>query len=67
MGVGTGAIAIDEGEFGSGDLFNFTNVPLSELYIEKPASGRPRSGWRKQKVAVGKIEMIWPVFNYLTS
>lgn len=60
MGVGTGAIAIDEGEFGSGDTFNFTNVPLSELYIEKPASGRPRSGWRKQKVAVGKIEMIWP-------
>jgi len=60
MGIGTGAIIIDEGEFNSGDTFNFTNVPLSELYPEKPAQGRIRSAWRKHKVIVSKIEQIWP-------
>lgn len=60
MGIGTGAIIIDEGEFNSGDTFNFTNVPLSELYPEKPAQGRIRSAWRKHKVIVSKITQIWP-------
>lgn len=60
MGVGTGAIIIDEGAFNSGDLFKFTNVPLAELYPEKPADGRIRSAWRKQKIAVGKITQVWP-------
>jgi len=60
MGVGTGAIVIDEGEFNSGDVFRFSNVPLAELYVEKPAMGRIRSGWRKHKMAVGKIEQVWP-------
>jgi hypothetical protein len=43
MGIGTGGIIIDEGEFNSGELFIFTNVPLAELYPEKPAQGRIRS------------------------
>jgi hypothetical protein len=59
LGIGTGAIIIDEGEFNSGDLFRFTNVPLSELYPEKPAFGRIRSGWRKQRVEVGQISQMW--------
>jgi hypothetical protein len=60
MGIGTGAIIIDEGEFNSGDTFRFTNVPLAELYPEKPAAGRIRSAWRQHKMPVNKIKMVWP-------
>lgn len=60
MGVGTGAIIIDQGRFNSGDTFVFSNVPLPELYPEKPAMGRIRSAWRKQKMEIGKIKVVWP-------
>jgi hypothetical protein len=60
LSVGTGGIMIDEGEFNTGDTFRFANVPLSECYPEKPAAGRIRSGWRKHKIQIGKIEQLWP-------
>lgn len=60
LGIGTGAIIIDQGEFNSGEFYKFTGVPLAELYPEKPVSGRIRSAWRKQKIAVGKIKYVWP-------
>lgn len=60
LSVGTGAIIMDEGEFNSGETFRFTNVPLSECYPEKPAAGRIRSAWRKHKLALGKVEFMWP-------
>jgi hypothetical protein len=59
LGVGTGGIIIDQGEFNSGEVFKFTNVPLAELYPEKPGSGRIRSAWRKHKVQAGKIKQVW--------
>ena len=63
MGVGTGAIIIDEGEFNSGDMFRFTNVPLAELYVEKPMLGRIRSGWRKHNMQVAAVKATWPDAN----
>lgn len=63
MGVGTGAIIIDEGEFNSGDIFRFTNVPLAELYVEKPMLGRIRSGWRKHNMQVSAVQATWPTAN----
>ena len=60
LGIGTGAIIIDENPDLIGDAFKFTSVPMSELYPEKPAEGRIRSVWRKQKLQVGAIEQIWP-------
>jgi hypothetical protein len=63
LGIGTGAIIIDEGEFNSGDKFTFTNVPLAELFPEKPVAGRIRSAWRKHKVQVTAIDQLWPGAN----
>lgn len=60
LAVGTGGIIIDEGEFNDKDIFRFTNVPLAELYPEKPAAGRIRSAWRKHKIPVGQVEQVWP-------
>lgn len=59
-GIGTGAVEIEEGDFAAQEEFRFVNVPLSECYPEKPASGRIKSSWRKQEVEAGKIKQIWP-------
>ena len=55
LSIGTGAILIEEAEFGSSSAFKFTNVPLAELKLEP--SGNP---WREQKVAAAKIPQTWP-------
>lgn len=58
MGVGTGALSIESGDFGSGEVFKFSNVPLAELFIEK--AGPEGVLWRKQELEVERIKQIWP-------
>lgn len=56
LGIGTGAIQIEEGEFNSDEeVLKFKNVPLSELYIENRTAV-----WRKQEVEARDILVAWP-------
>lgn len=60
LGIGTGAILVEENEFDESSAFKFTNIPLAELYIEKPARGAIKNVWRKQKVEARNIPITWP-------
>jgi hypothetical protein len=60
LGIGTGAIMVEEGEFTDSDVLRFTNVPLSELYPETPVRGIIESSWRQQKIEAGQIKRLWP-------
>ncbi len=60
LGIGTGCILVEENDFDESSALKFTNIPLAELYIEKPARGAIKSPWRKQKVEVGNIQKTWP-------
>jgi len=60
LGIGTGAIMVEEGEFKNGETFTFSNIPLSELYPENPSQGKIKTVWRKQKIAAGAIKEQWP-------
>jgi len=60
LGIGTGCILIEENDFDESSALKFTNIPLSELYIEKPARGAIKNVWRKQKVEAGNIKTTWP-------
>lgn len=60
LGIGTGAIIVEEEEFGKSSRLKFTSVPLSEVYPEKPPGGGAiESGWRKQKIAPHHIQRVW--------
>lgn len=60
LSIGTGCILVEENDFDETSAFKFTDVPLAELYIEKPARGAVKSSWRKQKVESGNVEATWP-------
>jgi len=60
LGIGTGAIQIEEGEFNKEEVFKFNNVPLAELYPEMPPGGPIESVWRKQKVEARHLLRVWP-------
>lgn len=60
LGIGTGAILVEEGKFGSNQTLKFTNVPLAELYPEMPPGGPVESVWRKQSVLPRNIPLTWP-------
>lgn len=60
LGVGTGAILVEENEFTESSALSFTNIPLAELYVEKPARGAVKNAGRKQKVEAGNIQVTWP-------
>lgn len=60
LGIGTGCIMVEENEFNENSAVIFTNIPLAELHIEKPARGAVKNVWRKQKVEAGSIETTWP-------
>ncbi|GAG96563.1 unnamed protein product, partial [marine sediment metagenome] len=62
LGVGTGAIMVDEGVFGKEEVFKFSNVPLAELYIEDI-----KTVWRDQEICVSKIPENWPEADLPTS
>jgi len=61
LGIGTGAIAIEEGDFAKGEAIKFSNIPLAELYPEKPPRGSIESVWRKQQVKPAHIQRLWPL------
>lgn len=56
LGIGTGAIMIEEGSFEDDETFKFSNVPLAELYPERDL----KTVWRQQKVEARLIKQIWP-------
>ena len=60
LAIGTGAVLIEENEFGKAEPLRFTNVPLAELYPEKPAGGAIDSVWRKQEIKPNHIKRVWP-------
>jgi len=60
LGIGTGCILIEENDFDENSALKFTNIPLAELYIEKPARGSIKNVWRKQMVEAGNIKTTWP-------
>lgn len=60
LGIGTGAIMIEEGAFGDDqEVFKFTNVPLAELYPENPYGGRIKTVWRQHEVGAGSLKEVW--------
>ena len=60
LGIGTGAILIEDNDFDESSALKFTNIPLAELYVEKPARGAIKNVFRKQKVEAGNIPITWP-------
>ena len=60
LGIGTGAIMVEEGDFAKGETLRFTNIPLAELYPEKPPSGAIENVWRKQMIRPIHIKRLWP-------
>lgn len=60
LGIGTGCILVEENDFDESSALKFTNIPLAELYIEKPARGAIKNVWRKQMVEAGNIKATWP-------
>tara|TARA_R100001480_G_scaffold40158_2_gene52920 strand:- start:63 stop:1643 length:1581 start_codon:yes stop_codon:yes gene_type:complete len=64
LGVGTGCILVEENDFNENSAFKFTNIPLAELYIEKPARGSVQNVWRKQKVEAINMKVTWPNMDF---
>lgn len=60
LAIGTGCILVEENDFDESSAIKFTNIPLAELYIEKPARGAIKNIWRRQKVEAGNIKQTWP-------
>lgn len=60
LGIGTGAIMLEELPFGEDKVLRFDNVPLSECYPETPPGSVVESGWRKQSVEAAHILRLWP-------
>ncbi len=60
LGIGTGAIQLDEGLFNEESPVLFSNVPLAELHPETPIKGIIENVWRPQEVEAGMIQQTWP-------
>lgn len=58
LSVGTGALLVQKGKSLAKPL-EFTNVPLSQLYLEEGPHGRVETAFRKHKVALRNIEDTW--------
>jgi len=58
LSVGTGALLVQRGPSPSKPL-QFTNVPLSQLYLEEGPHGRIETAFRKHKVALRNIQDMW--------
>lgn len=59
LGIGTGAIQIDDGDFTKGEILKFSNIPLAELWLETPICGKIENVWRQQEVEAGHIMQTW--------
>lgn len=55
-GIGTGGILVEENPMGEDDVLRFTNIPLSELYLERDR----RNVWRKFKMDPYRIATVYP-------
>lgn len=60
LGIGTGAIQVEEGDFKQGETLRFTNVPLAECHPETPVRGVLENIWRPQEVESAHIKRTWP-------
>lgn len=60
LGIGTGGIEVEETAFTGSEVMSFTNVPLAELYIEKPPGGPIKNSFRQQKIKASDIKTVWP-------
>jgi len=60
LAIGTGCVLVEENDFNESSAVVFTNIPLAELYVEKPARGPVKNIWRKQSVEAGSIKTTWP-------
>jgi len=61
VGIGTGAMHVMENDFTDDIAVKFANVPIAELYPEKPAPGMSiRSSWRKFEMEIRAIKETWP-------
>lgn len=60
LSIGTGAILVEENDFDENSALKFTDMPLAEISIERPARGAIKNVWRKQKVEAGNIKITWP-------
>lgn len=60
LGIGTGAILVEESDFTDDVILKFTNIPLAELYPEIPAGGPVKNVWRMQSVEPKNIPQTWP-------
>lgn len=60
LGIGTGAIIIEEGDFAQGEVFKFSNVPLSECFPEATSGGPIKNVWRQQDMVIRDIQTTWP-------
>lgn len=59
LSIGTGALLVQKGPSQSRPL-QFTNVPLSQLFLEEGPHGRVDVAFRKHKVALRNIIDMWP-------
>lgn len=60
LGIGTGAIMVEAGEFNVEEALKFSNIPLAELHPELPASGPIKNAWRPQEIEGRHIKTLWP-------
>jgi len=60
LGIGTGAILVEEGVFAKEPALKFSNVPLAELNPEHPADGPIKNVWRNREVEARNIKLTWP-------
>lgn len=59
--IGTGCIEVEEGRMDRDEpLFLFSNVPLAEIFPERPARGAIKTSFRQFDMEVGNIRQTWP-------
>lgn len=57
LGVSTGALLFHEGK--GTELFTFSSIPLSSLYLEEGPDGEVQTVWRKLSVSIRNIPGMW--------
>lgn len=57
LGLGTGALLVQQGE--AGQPLRFTAIPLSQLYLEEGANGTVGAVYRQHKMAARNIKATW--------
>jgi len=62
IGYGTGGMVIEEGDLD--DLLVFTNIPLSQLYLEEGPDSSIRSSWRLMTPMASNLGTMFPKGNF---